>query len=794
MSIKSRFLLSLSALFATDKSSSAADFCVDSAPEIQSALTSAGTNNQNDVVKIVQGTYAGNFVYASKQANKLSVLGGYTTNCAERLIDPKNTVLDGKQADRVLVLSAPDVKTEFLVQGLTIRNGYRDSDGYIDGQGGGVYIVNGGESTVTIDQNMITGNTGGGVTAVSNTTFTNNLISNNNGGGVSAQGNSTFTNNTISNNISDNDAGGVSAGQYSTLTNNTISNNSSKNSAGGVAAYYGGGALINNTISNNRSVRGTGGVSTLSSFAFTNNTIANNSSEQNAGGVSTSSSSTFINNTIAQNRGSGVRINASYSDDEPAFYNNLFWENEMNEGTPDGVDLTILNADADNDYIIANVILFGNDFDHSPHGLYFDIPQVIDPSNLNKVEPWFVDPEIGDFHLQPDSPVIDAGYPGTPNLPEFDIENTPRVLGESVDIGAYEYDDGSDPRGILAVTKAGNGTGTVTSTPTGINCGNDCFHAYELNAVVTLKAIKGSGSLFEGWSGDDDCADGQVTMDTNVKCTATFNAARRLTVKKAGLGSGQVTSTPTGIDCGLSCSALFYLDQQVALAAAPKAGSVFAGWSGDATCPNPIMAENRTCTATFTPIYYPFIVIKDGAGQGTIISQPAGISCGTDCEQDYAHNTLVTLTATPNAKSIFTGWAGACTGKNTSCKVTIAKARAAAANFEPITLSINDVTNNEGNSGPRNFSFQVSLNAPSTQTVTVNYATADGSAKTADKDYRAASGKLTFPKGVTNQNITVVVNGDRKRENNETFKVQLKSPTGASLADFVGVGNILNDD
>ncbi len=72
------------------------------------------------------------------------------------------------------------------------------------------------------------------------------------------------------------------------------------------------------------------------------------------------------------------------------------------------------------------------------------------------------------------------------------------------------------------VTKAGNGSGTVTSTPAGIHCGADCQEPYNSGTMVTLKATPATGSTFAGWSGDADCLDGKVTMKVSKTCTATF--------------------------------------------------------------------------------------------------------------------------------------------------------------------------------------------------------------------------------------------------------------------------------
>ncbi|MBI5676060.1 MAG: DUF1566 domain-containing protein [Nitrospirae bacterium] len=72
------------------------------------------------------------------------------------------------------------------------------------------------------------------------------------------------------------------------------------------------------------------------------------------------------------------------------------------------------------------------------------------------------------------------------------------------------------------LTVATTGSGTVTSSPAGINCGADCSEVYNLGTVVTLTPTPAAGYLFTGWRGDADCSDGSVTMNTDETCTATF--------------------------------------------------------------------------------------------------------------------------------------------------------------------------------------------------------------------------------------------------------------------------------
>ena len=115
------------------------------------------------------------------------------------------------------------------------------------------------------------------------------------------------------------------------------------------------------------------------------------------------------------------------------------------------------------------------------------------------------------------------------------------------------------------------------------------------------------------------------------------------------------------------------------------------------------------------------------------------------------------------------------------------------ANKDVPAVAINNVSVNEGNSGTVNAVFTVSLSPAGSQTVTVNFSTANGTA-VAGLDYLAQSGVLTFNPGETLKTITVQVIGDTVAESNETFFVNLTLVTNAVIAVNQGIGIILNDD
>jgi hypothetical protein len=120
-------------------------------------------------------------------------------------------------------------------------------------------------------------------------------------------------------------------------------------------------------------------------------------------------------------------------------------------------------------------------------------------------------------------------------------------------------------------------------------------------------------------------------------------------------------------------------------------------------------------------------------------------------------------------------------------------ARSVTATFDALALAVNDFTLSEGDARTTTADITVSLSAPTTETVTVAWATEDGSA-TAGSDYEAASGVVTFPAGSTSASVSVTVMGDTEIEPDESFYVNLSDPVNATIEDGQGRAQIDNDD
>jgi 6-phosphogluconolactonase (cycloisomerase 2 family) len=175
---------------------------------------------------------------------------------------------------------------------------------------------------------------------------------------------------------------------------------------------------------------------------------------------------------------------------------------------------------------------------------------------------------------------------------------------------------------LLTVTLTGTGSGTVTSSPAGLNCSslvgaapptivtrivtNICSATFPFGTSVMLTATPATGSRFAGWSGEgcsDTCV---VSMTQSRNVTAPFIQQFTLTVNKAGSGSGTVTSTPPGLSCGPTCTTQttpFDSGTPVTLTAMAACDSSFAGWSGGGCTGTGACSVTVTATITVTATF-----------------------------------------------------------------------------------------------------------------------------------------------------------------------------------------------
>lgn len=259
----------------------------------------------------------------------------------------------------------------------------------------------------------------------------------------------------------------------------------------------------------------------------------------------------------------------------------------------------------------------------------------------------------------------------------------------------------------LNVAKAGSGAGKVTSSPAGIDCGSNCgadVAEFEEGTVVTLTQSASAGSKFIGWSGDcTGTGTCEVTMSAAKSVTATFDDIpdQTLTVTKAGTGSGTVTSSPAGINCGSTCAFGFEEGSEVTLTAAPAAHSTVSGWTGCASNPTPstckvTMSAAKAVTATFALDSHTLAIVKAGTGSGSVTCN------GVPCAASYPYGTTLTLAASAASGSSFAGWSGGgCSGSGLcTLKVEANTAVTATFNTNPVTPPSNPSTGNPPASNP----------------------------------------------------------------------------------------------
>jgi hypothetical protein len=261
----------------------------------------------------------------------------------------------------------------------------------------------------------------------------------------------------------------------------------------------------------------------------------------------------------------------------------------------------------------------------------------------------------------------------------------------------------------LLVDLYGPGAGTFSSAPdVGLQCDMAvglCWAYPPLGSPVTLTATPDATSVFVAWggncSGNGTC---QLTMAAVQEVSAVFQP-HFVTVVLNGLGQGTVSADSGGMTCSKGkCSVTLTnpAPATVTLTAAPSSSSYFAGWwgegcSGTGTCT--VTADRaRTVYATFQTnatavnVWAP---PQDGGGGTISASGTVETSCAvggntTNCTFHVDTKKLpqaVTLTATPDATSVFVSWGGSCSGTG-PCQVTVSGPVDVTAVFEPHTLAV----------------------------------------------------------------------------------------------------------
>ncbi len=173
---------------------------------------------------------------------------------------------------------------------------------------------------------------------------------------------------------------------------------------------------------------------------------------------------------------------------------------------------------------------------------------------------------------------------------------------------------------------------------------------------------------------------------------------------------------------------------------------------------------------------------------GTNFSGATAVTFGGTAASGYTVNSATQITATAPAGT------GTVDVRVTTAGGTSATSAADQFSYTSLpTLSINDVSMPEGNSGSTPMTFAVTLSAASASEVTVNYASSNGTA-IAGADYIAVSDTLTFTAGQTSKTLSVPILGDTVVEPHKAFSITLSNPSNATLTKATGTGTILDDD
>jgi parallel beta-helix repeat protein len=417
---------------------------------IQAGITAAGAGRQ---VWVAEGTYSG-----AVGATGVALYGGFAGNetaMSQRDWVAHPTILKGT----VTASTGTSAPVAARIDGFTVNNSYGvscigcpvianntiTSSSYSSG-------ISCGDDSPLIISNTLVGSKSVSHGVIdcsgSSATILNNTIRGNRGAAIYCYGagSPVIDGNTIEGNSSGQYSGGIYCEIASpTITNNTISGNSTGSS-------YGGGAVCcrsctattisNNTMIGNTAGRGGAIFCEGTTATIASNVLAGNSANMGAGIFSTAGSLTIAHNTIAYNKGSQVGGGAYFSGSTVTMVNTIVAFNSSG-----------IHASGAAPTVQGNCV-YGN-----TGGNYSGMADPTGTFGNLSADPRLAAPLRGNFHIQPDSPCVDAGVETTYLAGPLDMDGQSRYAAAHVDIGADESDGTVWPGGdgvIVRVSPTGD--------------------------------------------------------------------------------------------------------------------------------------------------------------------------------------------------------------------------------------------------------------------------------------------------------------------------------------------------
>ena len=201
------------------------------------------------------------------------------------------------------------------------------------------------------------------------------------------------------------------------------------------------------------------------------------------------------------------------------------------------------------------------------------------------------------------------------------------------------------------------GAGRIVAANGGIDCRGDCIERFAKGTSVTLIASSLAGGSFERWRGACAAQGNPCTLPVTQFTETSADFTSLMSVTRSGSGSGSVTSSIPGINCGADCSEAYPARSYVVLTATAPAGNAFDGWEGACSGTQPtcevFVDDAKAVTARFTN-HHTITITRIGVGSATITSNPAGLTCdAAGCTGEFTPGSTVAITVTPAANSYY---------------------------------------------------------------------------------------------------------------------------------------------